>query len=105
MVEVISESEMVIQTELVFKEFGKSVSAQKNYFILDIAQRIALDLGGNGPISIDEVRGEMKRRKIDFESGNWLGSVFKGDKWRPYGFKVATHEGAHGRIVRTWVRK
>lgn len=96
---------MVIQKELFFKEYGKDVSAQKNYFILQTAQRIALELAQDAPVSIDEVRLEMNRRKIEYEPGNWLGSVFKGTRWKPYGFKVATHEGAHGRIIRTWIKK
>ena len=95
---------MVIQKELFFKEYGKSCAAQKNYFILATAQRIASELAQDAPISIDEVRLEMERRKIEYEPGNWLGSVFKGKSWKPFGFKVATHEGAHGRMIRTWIK-
>lgn len=89
------------------KREGMKQAADHNPLMLEVFRRIALDEAFiKGAITIDDVRAGAEKRGIDFSSGNWIGSVFtKNGGWRWIGeVKASTHEGAHGRMIKKWMR-
>lgn len=87
------------------KERGMDLAAAKNAGMLDAARRIAVTLAsarGAEPISIEDVRNGMKIWGYPFVPGNWMGSVFRGPRWRYVGMRKASHKGSHARRVGLW---
>jgi hypothetical protein len=92
-------------TEQTKKRIGMERSACKHEKILREFQAIALELGKLSwmqYVDIDMVRGIAKSKGIKFVPKNWLGSVFRNQKWECVGFTISNHKGSHGRIIRKW---
>lgn len=88
------------------KRIGMKIAADNNAEILETFRNIAKHQASiKGIISIDDVRKGAEINGVEYHPGAWVGSVFKGDEWVCVGVVAATHEGSHGRLVRTWRRK
>jgi hypothetical protein len=89
--------------ELDKKNSGMTLAAGNNAIILakfrDIAERLGRTFVN---VTIDNIREDAENAFIPYEPGNWMGSVFKGPNWKCVGFRISTHYGSHGRIVRVW---
>ncbi len=93
--------------ELDARNYGMEQAAMRNPEWLELFRSIALDIWRPGKqVSIEDVREEAEARGFEIVPGNWMGSVFKreDDGWRAVGYRLAKHEGSHGRPVRVWVR-
>ncbi len=98
----------MIQSNLEFerekRDFAMALAAEANPTVLRIFRCIAVELyeQTGEPISVVDVRNRAQTCGVHYESGNWLGSLFKGGEWEPVGFTQVTHKGGHARNVRTW---
>ncbi len=87
------------------KRRGMDLAAGKNDALLQLFRKMAIALSKDGePVSIEDVRAIAEVEGLEYTPGNWMGSVFKGDNWKPYGWIPCRHRESHGRHVRTWVR-
>lgn len=86
------------------KERGIAVAAANNPEYLRQFRDIALELAesSHAPISIEDVRRVATERGIQFVSGNWMGGLFRGQRWEWTGTVKATHVGGHSRPVGLW---
>lgn len=99
-------------TEEAKRDRGMAVAASKNFSMLRVARIVADDFARrNGRVSIDDVRREMCLvsvlnrlgvEPVNFTPGNWMGSVFKEDKWEIVGMQHTTHKKGHARRVLTY---
>ena len=98
--------------ELAERDRGMGLAAAHGQPLLELARKwAAWHAEHNGVVSIEDVRrglDDMLGARY-WESGNWMGSVFKArDKfgervWEPTGDWVQTkHKGGHARPVREW---
>ncbi len=91
-----------METQL--KLMGMWRAADRNAFILSQFQEIALSLSGE--ITIDDVRARAETLGLDYDAGNWLGSVFRHPAFEWTGrMRESTHKGAHNRLVKVWRHK
>lgn len=89
------------------KREGMKLAAEHNPEMLATFRRIALHQASiKLVITIDDVREAAKRNGVQYSPSNWMGSVFtKSGGWRWTGeVKASTHEGAHGRMIKKWMR-
>jgi len=91
-------------------DFKQDLAADNKSAMLKIAQKTALDLAVNGPITIDDVTEEMaKRYNVAPSRGKrvhqWKGSVFNGSEWVYVGSVPSRITCAHARPVGLWARK
>ncbi len=64
------------------------------------------DYSIRGVSDIDGVRRWLDKWEIEYEPGNWMGSVFKADGWIPTGQWIRTaHRDGHRRAVREWTKR
>jgi len=86
------------------KAQGQKVAVINHGLCLETARKLALSLlNEKEVISIDDVREGLLKQGYDLSGRvRWLGSVFLAPEFTHAGFKQATHEGSHGRIIRLW---
>lgn len=92
------------------KHLKKAMAVSTNSSFVLVAQRIARDLGKNGPITIDDVTQAMSREfKVAPGEGDkahvWKGSVFSTSEWAQVGTMASRMKEAHGRPVALWALK
>lgn len=92
------------------KQVKKDVAVQNNGELLVVAQRTAVDLAVNGPITIDDVTESMGTKyqvapSENEKAQNWKGSVFGGAEWVKVGQMPSRLPEAHGRMVSLWALK
>lgn len=92
------------------KQLGKDLAAMSNGGYVQVARRIARELGKNGPITIDDVTQAMSRElKVAPGEGDkahvWKGSVFTTSEWAQVGTMASRMKEAHGRPVALWALK
>lgn len=91
-------------------DFKQDHAADNKSAMLKIAQKIALDMGEKGPVTIDDVTEEMaKRYNVAPAKGKrvhqWKGSVFNGSEW-VYIHQIPSRiTCAHARPIGVWARK
>lgn len=88
------------------RDLGMQRSATRNkewlIYFRALAKYIAVNRADR-MCSIEDIRKYCDDNKIKFESGNWIGSVFKTNEWTPTDQRVqAIHRGGHCREVRVW---
>lgn len=91
-------------------DFKQDLAADNKSAMLKIAQKIALELGERGPITIDDVTEYMVTRyNVAPGKGKrvhqWKGSVFNGSEWVYVGTMPSRITCAHGRPIGVWARK
>jgi len=87
------------------KERGRSVAAGKNAVILAMCRQLVEELLQREPtVDVDRVRAELVARRIPFESGNWMGSIFVGLGLRIVGYRKCSHRKGHSRMISVWGR-
>jgi hypothetical protein len=91
---------------------GRDHAALKHSNKLQIARRIARELGGNGPICIDDITDRMVtlgyESDTDVEKGSrrfWKGKVFANSEWVPVDQVPSRRISNHGRPVTLWALK
>jgi hypothetical protein len=93
------------------RDIGKDTAADNNAEMLRTAQRIAVELGASGVVTMDSVTYEMVKQgypvapKRGKGRQNWKGSVFPASKWVKAGDTVAVLATSHGRHQTQWVLK
>lgn len=92
------------------KQIGKDLAAMSKGGYVQVARRIARELGKNGPITIDDVTQAMSRElKVAPGEGDqahvWKGSVFATSEWAQVGTMASRMKEAHGRPVALWALK
>lgn len=90
--------------------FNQDLAADNKSAVLKVAQKIALDMGEKGPITIDDVTEEMaKRYNVAPSKGKrvhqWKGSVFNGAEWIYIQSIPSRITCAHARPIGLWARK
>lgn len=86
------------------------LAGDKHSELVQIARRIARELGANGPITIDEVTAKMSETYNVLPSSSkkrqaWKGSVFTKSEWVYIGDRPSIQKSAHGRPVGLWALK
>ena len=86
------------------KDRGMELAAARNAEWLERFREVAevIAVAGDGTCDIDLVRAWFDAQEIDYRVGNFMGSIFKGDRWVCVGRVKTTHRGGHGREVRRW---
>ena len=92
---------------LQLKDTGMSLAAMDKTELLETARDIAEDIAlKRGEVTIDDVRFRMNIPKTQTNKANWIGSVFRDDRF------VWTHKvrpsaipSNHGRMIKIWTLK
>jgi hypothetical protein len=91
---------------------GVDLAAANNEAMLRAAQKVAITLGADGVVTIDDVTRDMANKsynvlpkKNSSKRHNWKGKVFPISKWVKVGEIASTLESSHGRPVGQWVTK
>jgi len=108
-------ADALLAHELAERDRGMAQAAAHGEPLLTLARQIAMNYAkgrfwADGTVTIEDVRtGLDKMLGRYWDSGNWMGSVFKerdkwGERvWEPTGRWVqTTHRGGHARAVREW---
>jgi hypothetical protein len=86
------------------------LAGDKRSELVQIARRIARDLGENGPITVDDVTAKMSETynvlpAKDKKRQSWKGSIFTRSEWRYIGDQPSQQKSAHSRPVGVWALK
>ncbi len=90
---------------------GQDMAAANNEAMLRAAQKIALQLGKEGPLTVDDVTRAMVDQGygvLPLKNGkrhNWKGKIFPISQWVKIGDMASTIKTSHGRPVAQWVTK
>ena len=99
-------TQLIMKTEQDEKDYGKRIAAFNGQVNLSMFRTLAYSLSVfREYITIDDVRQRADDLGLHYESGNWMGSVFKRGEWECAGYQAANHHGSHGRIIKRWARK
>ncbi len=83
------------------KEVGMSLAASAAPNALTVARGYALEhCMRNGQVTIDDVTAALIKDGV--ELGNYLGSVFKGKRWKCIGFTKSKRPERHSGLIRIW---
>lgn len=89
--------------ERIKRDIGMKKAASNHKNELEEARNVAIQIARHkGQVSIEDVRHAFLMRGTPIQSGNWMGSVFRGKQWVSVGFELCRHADGHGRAIRIW---
>ena len=94
------------------KQVGIAYASAKNANLMEVARRIARELGANGPITSDDVTDRLRKdgheSAADVDPSNrrlWKGGLFTISEWVCVGSRPSRITANHARPIKLWALK